>query len=105
MGDLTLSVRFQDGVDGVVRFDPHSLTGVFERLRDKDFFRKVFVDHGAVAWPEDIDLAPDAMHRAIAESGEFVVSQSILCGSKNWQSLEVLSPQLPPAKPVPGTRK
>lgn len=34
-------------------------------LRDAAFFRQVFVDHGAVAWPGEIDLAPDAMYREV----------------------------------------
>jgi hypothetical protein len=43
-------------------------------LRDPEFFKRVFLDHGAVAWPGDIDLAPDAMYEAIqaARAGEIV---------------------------------
>ena len=31
-------------------------------LLDIAFFEQVFIDAGAVAWPGDIDLAPDAMY-------------------------------------------
>ena len=31
-------------------------------LLDIAFFEQVFIDEGAVAWPGDIDLAPDAMY-------------------------------------------
>jgi hypothetical protein len=85
-GDLKLNVRFRDGISGVVRFDPISLTGVFERLRDKEVFRQVFVDHGAVAWPGEIELAPDAMHRAIAKTGEFVVSRDLVTAGSSFGS-------------------
>jgi hypothetical protein len=34
-------------------------------LRDESFFAKVFIDNGAVAWPGEIDLAPDAMYADI----------------------------------------
>lgn len=35
-------------------------------LRDEQFFSQVFIDYGAVAWPGEIDLAPDAMYAQIA---------------------------------------
>jgi len=42
------------------------LTGTLAPLRDVQFFEQVFVDYGAVAWPGEIDLAPDAMYAQIA---------------------------------------
>jgi hypothetical protein len=73
-GHLRLSVRFADGLAGHVRFLPEHLTGVFEALKDPEFFQKVFVDGGAVAWPGQIDLAPDAMYQAVRAQGEWVLS-------------------------------
>lgn len=73
-GDLALWVRFADGLTGQVRFQPSHLTGVFAALKERAFFVQVFVDHGAVAWPGDIDLAPDAMYQAIKSQGEWVLS-------------------------------
>ena len=35
-------------------------------LLDVQFFEKVFIDEGAVAWPGEIDLAPDAMYAEVA---------------------------------------
>jgi hypothetical protein len=64
--DRCLFVRFQDGLSGRVRFRPEDLTGVLVPLREASFFNRVFIDQGAVAWPGDIDLAPDAMYRQVA---------------------------------------
>jgi hypothetical protein len=64
--EYCLFVRFQDGLSGRVRLHPEELTGVLEPLRDMQFFRRVYIDYGAVAWPGDIDLAPDAMHAQVA---------------------------------------
>lgn len=61
-----LFVRFKDGLSGLVRLAEEELTGALAPLRDEDFFRQVFIDHGAVAWPGEIDLAPDAMHADLA---------------------------------------
>ena len=66
---LTLIVKFSDGLQGTVRFKPSHLTGVFESLKNEEYFNKVFVDHGVVTWPGELDLAPDAMHTEIKKNG------------------------------------
>ena len=69
-----LSVRFRDGLTGSVRFTPPYFTGVFECLRNPEMFARVYVDNGAVAWPGEIDLAPDAMYEEIRLHKEWVLS-------------------------------
>ena len=70
---LTLTVKFSDGLQGTVRFKPSHLTGVFESLKDEEYFNKVFVNHGVVTWPGELDLAPDAMHTEIKKNGCWVL--------------------------------
>ena len=70
---LTLTVKFSDGFQGTVRFKPSHLTGVFESLKDEEYFNKVFVNHGVVTWPGELDLAPDAMHTEIKKNGFWVL--------------------------------
>lgn len=48
--------------------------GVFAALADPAVFAQVTVEHGAVTWPGEIDLAPDSMHAAIAATGEWMPS-------------------------------
>lgn len=72
--DWTLFVRFSDGLCGRVRFLPGFFTGVFEALRDPSRFAQAFVDHGAVAWPGDLDLAPDAMYSQIKTGQNYVLT-------------------------------
>ena len=64
--DYCLFVRFKDGLSGRVRLKPEELTGALAPLREVQFFNRVYIDYGAVAWPGDIDLAPDAMYQRIA---------------------------------------
>ena len=64
--NYSLSVRFQDGLSGRVQLSQEDLTGALAPLKDASFFEQVFIDNGAVAWPGDIDLAPDAMYEDIA---------------------------------------
>lgn len=71
-----LRVRFNDGAEGAVEmaeFINSPAAGVFAALRDEKRFREARVVLGAVTWPGDLDLAPDAMHRAIKERGTWVV--------------------------------
>jgi hypothetical protein len=71
---LGVCVRFADGLTGEIRFTPEHLTGVFAPLKDPAFFKQVYLDHGAVAWPGQIDLAPDAMHEEIKARGVLVLT-------------------------------
>ena len=64
--DYCLFVRFKDGLTGRVRLRREELTGVLAPLRNVQFFEQVFIDRGAVAWPGEIDLAPDAMYSQVA---------------------------------------
>ena len=61
-----LFVRFKDGMAGRVQLREEELMGALATLRDKQFFEQVFIDNGAVAWPGEIDLAPDAMYAQVA---------------------------------------
>jgi hypothetical protein len=71
-----LYVRFKDGLAGFVQLRPEELTGALAPLLDEQFFQQVFIDYGAVAWPGEIDLAPDAMYAQIAsERGTHVEVQ------------------------------
>lgn len=71
---LLLAVTFADGTKGSVRFEPAHLTGVFSALKDPAVFQQATLDAGAVVWPGDLDLAPDAMYNAIKASGEWVLN-------------------------------
>jgi len=62
----SLFVRFSDGLTGHVQLRREEMTGVLAPLLDEQFFKSVFIDCGAVAWPGEIDLAPDAMYAQVA---------------------------------------
>ena len=70
--DDRLFVRFVDGLTGIVDLSAliaSPQAGVFARLRDRTLFEQVHVEMGAVVWPGELDLAPDAMHAAIKKHG------------------------------------
>jgi hypothetical protein len=71
-----LRVRFLDGTEGEVDMAGllgRAAAGVFAPLRNPALFARVSVDLGAVTWPGELDLAPDAMYEAIRQSGKWVL--------------------------------
>jgi hypothetical protein len=68
--DFSLDLRFDDG--SVRRFDvkPYLECGVFEELKDKDYFKKVKVAFGTVQWPNEQDIGPETLYleSAVVES-------------------------------------
>ncbi|MHB8949379.1 MAG: DUF2442 domain-containing protein [Rhodoferax sp.] len=66
-------VKFAGGLEGTVRFAPSAYRGVFAKLRDPAAFSQLYINDYFVTWPGEIDLAPDAMHQHIQESGEWLL--------------------------------
>jgi len=74
--DYGLWVRFNDGTEGTVAmsgFLHSSRAGVFSALLDEELFSRVSLDYGAVTWPGELDLAPDAMYEAIRRDGQWIL--------------------------------
>jgi len=71
--NCTLWVRFADQTKGRVKFTEQYLSGVFEPIKDPNFFNQVFISEGVVSWPGELDLAPDAMYKEIQAKGEWIL--------------------------------
>ena len=64
-----LRVAFDDGTEGVVDVtDMVEFSGVFEPLREPDFFAKASVntEFGTVCWPNKADLDSDVLCAKVA---------------------------------------
>jgi hypothetical protein len=56
-------LRFDDGVEGTVDLSRLVGQGVFAAWRDYGLFRQAFLaGQGALTWPGDLDLCPDALY-------------------------------------------
>lgn len=61
-------IRFEDGAAGEVDLSGLAGKGVFSAWKKPGEFDKVYIDEstGTIAWPGEIDLAPDALYRDVA---------------------------------------
>jgi hypothetical protein len=69
VGNHRLRLEFEDGRSGELDFSDEEWGGVFEPLRDPDFFRQVELDDelGTIVWPNGADIAPETLHRMVVE--------------------------------------
>jgi len=72
LGGYALQVAFSDGSMGVHDFSSTTArTGEMVRpLKDPEFFARVFVELGALTWPNGFDLDSIALHDRMSEAGE-----------------------------------
>jgi hypothetical protein len=69
LGGYRLRLTFVDGVVGELDFAGREWRGVFEPLRDPDYFARVAVDAelGTIAWPDGTDMAPEPLYERCAK--------------------------------------
>ena len=63
LANYTLWLKYDDGTVGEVDLTEFTEKGVFKKIKDKTFFKQVYIDKetDAVAWNEDLDLCPDSL--------------------------------------------
>ena len=76
--EYKIEVSFADGTTGIADLGPRlsqvRLGDGYDPLCDEKMFARVSLEHGALAWPGGIDLAPDAMYERIRSSGRSVLT-------------------------------
>jgi hypothetical protein len=72
LGGYRLRVGFSDGSAGVHDFSATAARDgeMVRPLKDPAFFARVFVELGALTWPNGFDLDPIALHDRMAAAGE-----------------------------------
>ena len=63
LDDFKLDLTFSNGQRKIYDMKPQIWGSAFEPMKDNmDFFRKAFLWMGTVAWPENIDIAPEELY-------------------------------------------
>jgi len=83
LADYRIELRFDNGESGVVDLSSYAGQGVFAAWNTSGIFERVQVTaDGAVEWPGEIDLCPDALYLAMtgkkAEDLFPAISQRVL---------------------------
>ena len=76
MHDYFIHVAFSNGKEGTVDLGPYLGTGIFETLKDKEYFMKLFVDGWTISWPNGADFAPETLYEMI-ERADNVLNDSL----------------------------
>jgi hypothetical protein len=56
--------RFDDGTEKQIDVSQWFRGPVFEPLKDPKLFKKFFIEAGTLAWPNGVDIAPEALYAA-----------------------------------------
>lgn len=60
---FTVHVTFTDSTERDIDLGSYLEGPIFEPIRQNpDMFRRIFVDHGALAWPNGADIDPDTLY-------------------------------------------
>ncbi len=72
LGAFTLRIAFSDGSAGVHDFTKTTSRNgeMVQPLKDPDCFARVFVELGALTWPNGFDVDPITLHDRMAQAGE-----------------------------------
>ncbi len=64
LDNFRIALKFSDGKEGV--FDGKILLErsgtLLDQLRDETYFQRVFIDAGALCWPNGLELSPARLH-------------------------------------------
>jgi hypothetical protein len=71
LGGFRLKIEFSDGTTGVRDFRSIAdKTGpMAEPLKDSAYFARVFIEDGALTWPNGYDWDPSALHDEMKRAG------------------------------------
>jgi len=64
VSEYKLDITFDDGTRKLVDVSQWFKGPVFEPLRKKAYFKKFFIEATTIAWPNGVDIAPEALYEA-----------------------------------------
>ena len=57
-----IEVEFDNGEVRIFDVSPLLNLPVYQPLKNRSYFEKVYVDHGIVQWPNEVDISPDTLY-------------------------------------------
>ena len=63
LSDYLVAITFADGTSATVNFEDWLDGPVFEPLKEPEYFRRLFIEAGTLAWPNGADIAPETLYQ------------------------------------------
>lgn len=60
--DFSLDLKFADGSEKRFDVKPYLEYGIFNELKDKNYFKRVKIAFGTVQWPNEQDISPETLY-------------------------------------------
>lgn len=73
--DYCIHIAFSNGKEGNIDLSPFIGLGIFEPLKEMDYFMKFFVDGWTISWPNGADFAPETLYE-LAELSNSMLNES-----------------------------
>lgn len=69
LDDYKLRVRLSNGRKGIFDVSKFIDKGVFQELKDPNYFCRVYIDYGTVVWPNEQDIDPELIEMELQPEG------------------------------------
>lgn len=61
---FVVAARFDDGTEKHIDVSQWFKGPVFDALKNQRLFKRFFIEGGTIAWPNGVDIAPEALYAA-----------------------------------------
>lgn len=62
LSDYKLLLTFDNNEKKIKDMKPYLNKGVFQKLKDKNFFNKVKISYGTISWGDELDMCADSLY-------------------------------------------
>ena len=62
IADYTISIKFDDGINGTIQLSDLVQKGIFKLLHDKNQFAKVYTNGYSIAWSNELEIDANTIY-------------------------------------------
>ena len=62
IADYTISIKFDDGINGTIQLSDLVQKGIFKLLQDKNQFAKVYTNGYSIAWSNELEIDANTIY-------------------------------------------
>ena len=62
IAEYTISIKFDDGINGTIQLSDLVQKGIFKLLQDKNQFAKVYTNGYSIAWSNELEIDANTIY-------------------------------------------